>query len=350
MVFKTLSQQNHTHEQVVFFYNPETNLRAIVAIHNTILGPSIGGCRMSHYKTEEQALNTVLRLSEAMSYKAALAGLAFGGGKSVIIADPEKHKTPELFKSFGSCINTLNARYIVAKDMGITEEDLQHIGEHTPYVTGRPINKGGKGDPSCFTAKGVYYGIKQAVLWKLKKDSLKGIKIVIQGLGSVGSHLVKFLYQDQADITVYDIKEACIKKIQTQFPKVRACSQEDIFNIDCDVFAPCSIGSVINEKSIQQLKCPIIAGAANNQLSSISIAQQLVKKEMLYVPDFVINSGGLIYAAACYAKTDSLQHIEKQLQQIPHTILQICELSKQSGKDPAQIAIDIAKQKIKKTV
>ena len=193
MVFKALDRQDQAHEQVVFCSNPETGLKAIVAIHSTCLGPALGGCRMYPYQTEDQALEDVLRLSEAMSYKAAMAGLKLGGGKSVIIADPDKHKKPELLWSFGTHIESFNGRYIVAKDMGITTEDLQYIGDQSSYVVGRPVQRGGVGDPSRSTAIGVYYGIKEAVQWKLKKDSLKGIKVIVQGLGAVGFNLVELL-------------------------------------------------------------------------------------------------------------------------------------------------------------
>ncbi|MDE0092663.1 MAG: hypothetical protein OXN83_05220, partial [Oligoflexia bacterium] len=193
MVFQALGKREQAHEQVIFCSHSETGLKGIIAIHSTALGPALGGCRMRPYKTEEQALEDVLRLSEAMSYKAALAGLQLGGGKSVIIADPEKEKVPELLWSFGVHIESLKGRYIVAKDMGITMEDLQYIGDQTSYVVGRPVQRGGVGDPSRSTATGVYHGIKSAVKWKLKKDSLKGLRIVIQGLGAVGSNLLEFL-------------------------------------------------------------------------------------------------------------------------------------------------------------
>ena len=349
MVFKALDKQSQSHEQVVFCSNLETGLKAIVAIHSTNLGPALGGCRMYPYSTEEQALDDVLRLSEAMSYKSAMAGLKLGGGKSVIIADPESQKTPELLWSFGMHINTFHGRYIVSKDMGINTEDLQYIGDQSSYVVGRPMERGGIGDPSRSTAQGIYYGIKEAVQWKLKKDSLKGIKIIVQGLGAVGQNLVEFLDQDQAEILAFDIRESALKTAQSKFPKLKALSQEEVFTTDCDVFSPCSIGSIINEQSVQQLKCSIIAGGANNQLSSVSIGKKLFDKNILYIPDFVINSGGLIYVSSYLAPKKSNEWIYSKIKESSSIIREICEISKAEGLDTAQVALNLAKEKIKKS-
>ena len=344
MVFKTLEKRDH--EQVIFCSSHPTGLQAIIAIHSTLLGPALGGCRMFPYSTEAQALEDVLKLSEAMSYKAALAGLSFGGGKSVIIADPETEKTPELLRSFGKCIESLRGNYIVAKDMGITKEDLMYIGEKSSYVLGRPLKSGGVGDPSRSTAKGVYYGIKEAVHWKLKKPSLKGVRIVVQGLGAVGRNLVEFLSQDQADLFVFDIKKSCIKEIQTRFPQVKTISKEEVFNFPCDVFSPCSVGAVINEKTFKTLQCAIIAGGANNQLSSLSIGEKLMERDILYIPDFVINSGGLIYVSSYLSPKKSQDWIVSKIKEIPQTIRGILKASKEKSLNPSQMALNIAKTKI----
>ena len=349
MVFKALGKRDQAHEQVLFCSNSNTGLKAIIAIHSTNLGPALGGCRMRAYPTEDQALEDVLRLSEAMSYKAAMAGLQLGGGKSIIIADPEKDKTPELLWSFGMHIGSLKGRYIVAKDMGITTTDLQYIGDHSSYVVGRPVQRGGVGDPSRSTAQGVYYGIKKAVQWKLKKDSLKGLKIVVHGLGAVGSNLVELLVQDKAEVFIYDIKPEITQKIKTTFPQIQELLKENIFTTPCDVFSPCSVGAVINEKSIKQLNCSIIAGGANNQLSSVSIGKSLKEKGILYIPDFIINSGGLIYVASYLSPKKSNEWIENKLKGITQAIGKVCELSQAEGLDTALMAINLAKEKIKRS-
>lgn len=349
MVFKSLQKENSNHEQVIFCSHPETGLKAIVAIHSTSLGPALGGCRMYPYATEEEALKDVLQLSSAMSWKAAIAGLKLGGGKSVIIGDPEKHKNPELLWSFGTHIDSLNGRYIVAKDVGISAEDLQYIGDQSSYVLGRPVQRGGVGDPSRSTAKGVLYGIQKAILKKLKKDSLKGVRVVVQGLGAVGSHLVELLVKEQAEIFVFDIKPKDIQKTCTQFPEVQAINdEEEMFSLPCDVFAPCAMGGVINPHTVQKLNCSIIAGGANNQLSDISMGKKLFDKNILYIPDFVINSGGLIYISSYLTPRKSNEWIENKLKEIPRSIAAVCEFSSSEGVDTAQMAISIAKEKIRR--
>ena len=348
MVFKALDKREQAHEQVVFCSHSETGLKAIIAIHSTSLGPSLGGCRMYPYETESQALEDVLRLSEAMSYKAALAGLKLGGGKSVIFGDPDKNKTPELLWSFGSHIESLNGRYVVSKDMGITTEDLQYIGDQSSYVVGRPVERGGVGDPSRSTAQGVCYGIKEAVRLKLKKDSLKGLKVIVHGVGGVGSNLVEFLAKEQAEIFIFDVREQALKTVQSQFPGAQRLSEEEVFNTPCEVFAPCSIGAVINERSIENLDCPIIAGGANNQLSHPSLGEKLMEKGILYIPDFVINSGGLIYVSSYLSPKKSNEWIENKLKEIPRTIKKIYEFSSAEGVTPNQMALQIAKERIKR--
>ena len=346
MLFKAFEDQGH--EQVIFCSNAETGLKAIIAIHSASLGPALGGCRMFPYLTENQALEDVLRLSEAMSYKAAMAGLKAGGGKSVIIGDPEKDKSPELLESFGWHIESLKGRYIVAKDMGITAKDLQRIGRKSSHVLGRPLQKGGVGDPSPSTAKGVYYGIKEAVRWKLKRDSLKGIRVLIQGLGAVGCYLLELLTQDQAEIFVFDIKEEILNRLKSQFPNIKILSEEEVYSAPCEVFSPCSIGSVINEESIEKLNCAIIAGGANNQLSAPTIGKRLAEKEILYIPDFIINSGGLIYIHSHLSPKKSSAWIEGKIKDIAQTIRQICNLSLTEGMDTAQTALKLAREKIQK--
>ena len=346
MVFKALEKRDQAHEKVVFCSDPETNLKAIVGIHSTTLGPSLGGCRMYPYETEEQALEDVLRLSEAMSYKAAMAGLSLGGGKSVIIGDPYKDKNPEMLWAFGQHIESLKGQYVVAKDMGINTEDLQYIGDQCSYVVGRPLERGGVGDPSYSTAQGVYFGIKTAVRWKLKKESLQGLRVVVDGLGGVGSSLVELLLQNEAEVFAYDISEKVMEELKKQQPSIHLISSEEAYSMECDILSPCSVGSTINKKSVQTIKSSIIAGGANNQLSEASIEHQLRSKDILYIPDFIINSGGLIYVSSYLPPKKSNEWIESQIRGIASTVEKLCEASKSEGVGLSELAFHLAKDKI----
>ena len=348
MVFKALKKRNPAHEQVIFCSHSETGLKAIIAIHSTTLGPALGGCRMLDYESEEMALEDVLRLSEAMSYKAAMAGLPLGGGKSVIIGNPERIKSPELLWAFGSHIEALKGRYIGGKDMGINTQDLQYMSDQSSYILGRPVARGGVGDPSRSTAQGVYYGIKKAVKWRLKKDSLKGVKVLIHGLGAVGWSLMELLQPEGVELMIHDIKSAVIDKVKKKFPDIQVLSLEQLWNSPCDVFAPCSIGGIINEKTVKALQCSIIAGGANNQLSDVSIEEKLKEKNILYIPDFIINSGGLIYISSYLSPKKSNEWIENKILGIGQTIERLFELSSTEGKTLGQMAILLAKEKIKR--
>lgn len=280
------------HEEVVFCHDKDAGLKAIIAIHNTALGPALGGTRMWNYKTEEDALIDVLRLSKGMTYKAAAAGLNLGGGKAVIIGDP-KIKSEALFRAFGHFVNSLNGKYITAEDVNTCVTDMEYIFMETPWVTGIPKSLGGSGDPSPYTAHGVLMGIKAAVKEKLNLDSLKGLTIAVQGLGNVGSHLVKYLVEEGAKVKVADIDGSRVKKMHDSFG-VTAVSSEEIVTTECDVFAPCALGAVVNDQTIGKLKCKIIAGGANNQLAEARHGDMLREMGILYAPDYVINAGGLM--------------------------------------------------------
>jgi len=346
MVFEILDKKNKSHEQVVFCLDRKVNLKAIISIHSTSLGPALGGCRMFPYETENQALEDVLRLSEAMSHKAAVAGLPLGGGKSVIIGDPDKDKTTEMLKSFGRYIESLKGKYVVSKDMGITTTDLQCVAKECNYVMGRPLRQGGIGDPSRWTAQGVFYGIQKVVKWKLKKDSLKGLRVLIQGLGAVGYNLLEFLYKEGVEIFAFDIKQEILNDVKSKFPKVHVISKNEVFSTACDIFAPCSISFVINKENLEKLQCSIVAGGANNQLHSSAMDNKLMEKGILYVPDFVINGGGLIYASSCISPKKSEDWVNKKIKDIPKTIQSICERSASENVGTAEIAVQIAKERI----
>ncbi|MGE0764084.1 MAG: Glu/Leu/Phe/Val dehydrogenase dimerization domain-containing protein [Bdellovibrionales bacterium] len=288
-----LIEKHGEHEEVIFCHNKEVGLKAIIAIHNTTLGPALGGTRMWPYASEEEALIDVLRLSKGMTYKAAAAGLNLGGGKAVIIGDSKKHKTEGLFRAFGAYINSLQGKYITAEDVGTSVNDMEYVFMETPFVTGIPKSLGGSGDPSPYTAHGVLMGIKASVKEKLHTDSLQGVRIAVQGLGNVGSNLVEYLVKEGAQVTVADIDPERVKKITTKH-SLKALDPETIVMSECDVFAPCALGAVINDRTIGNLKCKIIAGGANNQLAETRHGDALMELGILYAPDYVINSGGLM--------------------------------------------------------
>ena len=278
------------HEQVVFCNDASTGLRAIIAIHNTVLGPALGGTRMWPYASDEEALKDVLRLSRGMTYKAAVAGLTLGGGKAVIIGDPTI-KTPELFRSFGRFVESLGGRYITAEDVNIKPSDMENVRKETEAVTGL-IGK--SGDPSPVTAMGTFVGIKAAVKHRLGKDSLQGIRVAVQGLGAVGSNLCEDLHQAGATLVVADIKPEKVNQMVERF-HAKVADVTNIHAADVDVFAPCALGAIINDKTIPEIKATIVAGAANNQLQNEDIHGKVLKdNNILYAPDYVINAGGLI--------------------------------------------------------
>ena len=288
-----LIEKHGDHEEVIICHNKDVGLKAIIAIHNTSLGPALGGTRMWNYENEEEALVDVLRLSKGMTYKAAAAGLNLGGGKAVIIGDPKKHKTEALFRAFGTYVNSLHGKYITAEDVGTTVHDMEYVFMETPYVTGIPVAFGGSGDPSPYTAHGVLMGIKAAVKQQLKTDSLKGVRVAVQGLGNVGSNLVDYLQKEGADITVADIDTEKVKLLAEKYGAKTADANDIIFS-DCDVFAPCALGAVINDQSLAKLNCKIVAGGANNQLAEPQHGEALKELGILYAPDYVINAGGLM--------------------------------------------------------
>jgi leucine dehydrogenase len=281
------------HEQVVLCHHTDSNLKAIIAIHNTTLGPALGGCRMFPYASDQDALTDVLRLSKAMTYKAAVSGLNLGGGKAVIIGDAKKDKKEALFRSFGRFVETLGGRYITAEDVGTDVNDMEHVFMETDYVVGVEKAHGGSGDPAPFTAYGVFQGIRACVKAKLGKDRLEGVSVAVQGLGSVGSHLVRYLIEDKAKVFVTDIDVAKCEKVQSLY-EAEVVKTEEIFSVPADVFAPCAMGGVINDKTVEQLKVKIVAGAANNQLHESRHGDILHQRGILYAPDYAINAGGLM--------------------------------------------------------
>lgn len=283
------------HEQVVFCNDNATGLKAIIAVHNTTLGPALGGTRMWPYATEAEALTDVLRLSRGMSYKAAVAGLNLGGGKAVIIADSRKDKSEALMRRFGKFVDSLGGKYITAEDVGISARDMEQVYMETKHVTGIPPALGGSGDPSPVTAFGVYMGMKASAKERWGTDSLSGKKVLVQGVGNVGSHLVDHLIKEEAKVFIADIYEDRISAVKKKHGLVEVVSGDGIYDLDIDIYAPCALGATVNNDTLSRLKCSVICGAANNQLADESVHGQIVmEKGILYAPDFVVNAGGLI--------------------------------------------------------
>jgi leucine dehydrogenase len=288
-----LIQQHGDHEQVIFCHDKTVGLKAIIAIHNTTLGPALGGTRMWNYKSEDEALVDVLRLSKGMTYKASAAGLNLGGGKAVIIGDSKTMKTEGLFRAFGQFVNSLNGRYITAEDVGTCVKDMEYIFMESQWVTGIPKDFGGSGDPSPYTAHGVLMGIKASAKEKWGSDDIKGKRIAVQGLGNVGTHLVKYLVQEGAHVIVSDIDADKVKRHVDEF-KVKSTSPDQILFEECDILAPCALGAIVNDTSLSKIKAQIICGGANNQLAEAKHGNHLRERGILYAPDYVVNAGGLM--------------------------------------------------------
>ena len=282
------------HEQIVFCQDAKTGLRAIIAIHDTILGPALGGTRMWDYTNEEDALQDVLRLSRGMTFKAAISGLNLGGGKAVIIGDSKTQKTEALMRKFGQYVDSLGGKYITAEDVGMSTKDMEYVRMETKHVTGIPESMGGSGDPSPVTAFGVYMGMKASARYKWGSDKLFGKTVVVQGVGNVGENLVRHLVKEGANVIINDINEQRLNKLSEELG-TNIVIGDAIFDLDMDIYAPCALGSTVNPDTISRLKCDIIAGAANNQLADEERDGQLcADKGICYAPDFLINAGGLI--------------------------------------------------------
>lgn len=284
------------YEKVYKIRDERAGLNAIICIHTTTLGPALGGTRIQPYASFDAALTDVLRLARGMTYKSALAETGFGGGKSVIIADPRKNKTPEMLRAFGRAVHSLGGLYICAEDAGSTTADMMVIREETPYVVGL-VHEQSSGDPSPFTAWGAYRGIQAVLKKSFGSDVVQDRTVAIQGLGNVGAKLANYLFWAGAKLVVADIDCARAEQVASHFG-ARVCNPDEIFSVPCDVFAPCAMGGVINPSTIARLQCKAVAGAANNQLLNDSDADELMRRGILYAPDFVINAGGLINVTA----------------------------------------------------
>ncbi len=290
-LFETLDTSGH--EEVVFCHNKEAGLKAIIAIHDTTLGPALGGLRMWPYKSEQEALNDVLRLSRGMTYKAAVAGLNLGGGKSVIIGDPSKDKSEALFRSLGRFINSLNGRYITAEDVGIDVNDMEYVFQETENVVGVHQVHGGSGDPSPFTAFGTLQGIRASLQKQFGNDTIGNYSYAVQGVGHVGFELCKLLRKEKAKVFITDINQEAVKRCVDELG-CEAVALDEIYDVDADVFSPSALGCIVNQETIPKFKFKIVCGSANNQLADDECGNELDKKGILYAPDYAVNAGGLM--------------------------------------------------------
>jgi leucine dehydrogenase len=335
--------QEFGHEQVVFCHNKDVGLRAIIAIHNTTLGPALGGTRMWPYETEEEALRDVLRLSRGMTYKAAVAGLNLGGGKAVIIGDPRKDKSEALFRSFGRFIDTLNGRYITAEDVGIDVNDMEFIFQETENVVGVHQAHGGSGDPSPYTAYGSIQGIKAALQKVYGEEDLGAHSYAVQGVGHVGLHLVKQLRDEGAKVFVCDIMQDSVAEAVAL--GAEAVSTEEIYDVDAEVFAPSALGAVINEETIPRLKCKIVAGPANNQLANDEAGNELEKRGILYAPDYAVNAGGLMNVSIEFEGWNHERAL-RMTRTIYYNVSQIFRIAERDGIPTWQAADRMAEERI----
>lgn len=342
-IFNQLSKSDH--QQVVFCNDKETGLKAIIAIHDTTLGPALGGTRMWNYRTEADALNDVLRLSRGMTYKAAITGLNLGGGKAVIIGDSRTGKSEALMRRFGRFIKNLNGSFITAEELGTSPRDMEYIRMETEYVTGVPESLGGSGDPSPVTAKGVYMGIKACVKEYYGTDSLAGKSVAVQGIGHVGENLVRLLRDENAKVYVSDINEEHLGQVAKKYGAV-AVPNNNILSLDIDIYSPCALGATVNTETINKMKCAIVAGSANNQLADEDLhGRMLLEKGIMFAPDYLINAGGLINCyseIAGYSKKRTMQLAEN----IYEATLKVLKKSKAENIPAIEAANKIAEKRI----
>jgi leucine dehydrogenase len=335
-----------THEEVLFGADPVSGLRTIIAVHSTALGPALGGTRFFSYENEEQALADVLRLAKAMTYKAAAAGLDLGGGKAVIIGDPGTHKSERLLRSYGRVVDSLSGRYITAEDVGTTMDDMVVIAKETAWVTGLPEHCGGSGDPSPATARGVLAAMRAVARRLWGSGDLSGRTVAVQGVGKVGMNLVERLSKAGATTVVSDVNPTAVD-VAVRAHGSRAVGTDEIFDVECDIFAPCAMGHALSEQSIPRLRAQAIVGSANNQLETETDAERLAARDILYAPDFVVNAGGIINIAE-EIRGYAWERAAKHLDAIEDTVTRVLELADERSLNPHQAAVELADERIAK--
>jgi leucine dehydrogenase len=334
------------HEEVLFVTSEECGLRAIVALHSTHLGPAAGGCRFWHYAKDEEALVDALRLSRGMSYKNAMADLPLGGGKSVILADEDRAKSPDMLHAFGKAIDHLGGRYVTAEDVGMSVADMIEVARSTKFVAGLPNSVGDVGgDPGPHTSLGVFLGLKAAVKRRLGKENVNGLHIALQGAGSVATGVALHAAAEGAKLSIADVDEAKAHKLATAAGG-KVVSPDEILGLDADVLSPCALGAVLNEATIPALKVPVVAGGANNQLATPEDGERLDKRGILYSPDYVINAGGIINVCTEYLGDGDANLVRRRIEGIPMRLEQIWAESEETGLDPAAVADAMAQRLI----
>jgi leucine dehydrogenase len=339
------------HELVHFVHEPAIGLTAIIALHSTHLGPGGGGTRFWHYPDPADALKDALRLSRGMSYKNAMAGLPMGGGKGVILADPDRTKTEAMLAAYGQAIETLGGRYVTAEDVGMTTDDMFAIWNETDHVSGLPVEAGmAGGDPGPFTAYGIYLGIKAAVAHRLGRDDLAAVHVALQGAGSVGGGVARLLARDGAKLTLADLDPAKAELLADELG-ARTVSADEIMRTPCDVFSPNALGAILDEYSIPALDCAVVAGGANNQLARPGHGEMLAARDILYAPDFVINAGGIIdvvleYLGRRAGQPNTAADVNARIEQIPQRLRAVWREAGETGLSPDVVAEEMARKLI----
>ena len=342
MIFETISTS--AHEQVVFCQNKDAGLKAIIAIHNTVLGPALGGTLMWPYKSEAEALNDVLRLSRGMTYKNAVAGLDIGGGKAVIIGDPSTDKSEALFRAFGQFVQSLGGRYITAEDVGIDVTDMELVYRETEFVTGVHQVHGGSGDPSPFTAYGALQGLMATLNKKFGDEEVGKYSYAVQGLGHVGMEYVKLLKERGAKLFVTDINKTLVDKAVNEYG-AEAVGADEIYDVNADVYSPCALGGTVNEQTLPRFKFKIVCGPANNQLATNAIGDELEKRGILYAPDYAVNAGGVMNVALEITGYNR-ERAMRMMRTIYHNLARIYEIADRDGIPTYRAADRMAEERI----
>ena len=332
------------HEQLVVVSDAGSGLKAIIAIHDTTLGPACGGTRIWPYKTEQEAIRDALRLSRAMTYKSAAAGLPLGGGKGVIIADSHTEKTEALVRAYGRFVDTLGGRYLTTTDVGSTGRDMEYIKQETDYVVGLPTTAGGSGDTSIMTGLGIYMGMKACAKEAWGSDSLTGKTVAMQGFGKVAIQTAHHLMKENANLVVTDVYEGALDRARDL--GLAVVKPDEIYGLDCDIFAPCALGGVINPETIPQLKCKVVAGGANNQLLSAADGEELHRRGILFGPDYILNSGGIINAEAEIGREYNPDRAREKTERIYEIVEKVIAISKREEISTAKAADRLAEDRL----
>ncbi len=333
------------HESVHHFFDAKTGLKAIIAVHSTARGPAAGGCRMWNYATADEAFVDALRLSEGMSYKNAMADLPLGGGKAVIWGNSKTDKTPDLFRALGRAIDTLNGKYWSAEDVGVSVHDMAYAAEQTKYVAGLPTGKAASGDPSPVTAKGVFLGIKAAALRAFGTDDLNGRHVAVQGVGHVGSYVCGHLAKAGAKLTVTDVNQETLDQV-VKATDAKVVKPDEIYDVAADIFSPNALGAIINPNTLPRLRAKVIAGGANNQLSTPDMGEKVLEKGVLYAPDYVINGGGIINVAAEISGTYDPAWVDAKVTRLVQTLGEVLDQAKAENRASNRVADEIARRRI----